>query len=367
MTNPVDNSFCVVQAGPMTLVQDRGRYGFQQLGVSVGGAVDIDSLDLGNRLVGNEQFAAVLEIMLGGLEIEFARRTIFALTGADANATLDGVPLAVNISYMAHAKSHLVLGMVSGGLRAYLAIDGGVSTPEILGSRSTHIASKIGGIDGRPLAVDDVLNIGESSTSNASGLVLPGYKPESSLVDFQNLIVRVILGPQDDEFSKAGIEVFLNTNYTVTDQSNRQGLRLDGPEIESRSGRYDIVSDAVVNGSIQVPGDAKPIILLADRQTTGGYAKIATVATVDLPQLGQVSPGTNINFAVISVEESQRLLTDRRERFATAQIHKLVDPISLGIDGEHISVGVADNGEAKIADFEGETYPVSIDEYNHAE
>jgi antagonist of KipI len=367
MTSPADNSFRVVQPGPMTLVQDRGRYGFQQLGVSVGGAVDIDSLDLGNRLVGNEQSVAALEILLGGLEIKFARRTIFALTGADANATLDGVPLAVNISYIAHAESHLALGMVSEGLRAYLAIDGGVSTPEILNSRSTHIASKIGGVDGRPLAVDDVVNIGESNSSNASGLVLPDYDPQSSSSDPQNLMVRVVLGPQDDEFSEAGIQEFLSATYTVTDQSNRQGLRLDGPEIESKSGRYDIVSDAVVNGSIQVPGDAKPIILLADRQTTGGYAKIATVATVDLPKLGQASPGTSISFSAISVEESQQLLADRTEQFAVAQIHKLVDPISLGVDGEYVSVGVADNGEVKIADVDGETYPVSIDEYTPAE
>jgi len=367
MTNPAGNSFDVVQPGPMTLIQDRGRYGFQQLGVSVGGAVDIDSLDLGNKLVGNEQSAAVLEILLGGLDIEFARRTIFALTGANANATLDGVPLAVNISYVAHAKSRLVLGMVNGGLRAYLAIDGGVNSPEILGSRSTHIASKIGGVEGRSLAVDDVLNIGDSISSNASGLVLPEYKPESSSTDPQNLTVRVVLGPQDDEFSKIGVDAFLNSTYTVTDQSNRQGLRLDGPEIESKSGRYDIVSDAVVNGSIQIPGDAKPIILLADRQTTGGYAKIATVATVDLPKLGQASPGARINFSAISVEESQKLLTDRTEHFDAAQIYKLADPISLGVNGEYISVGVADNGEAKIADVDGETYPVSIDEYTPAE
>ena len=367
MTNPSGNSFLVVQPGPMTLVQDQGRYGFQQLGVSVGGAVDIDSLDLGNRLVGNEQTAAALEILLGGLEIEFAGRTIFALTGADANATLDGVPLAVNISYVAHAKSPLMFGMVSGGLRAYLAIDGGVNSSEVLGSRSTHVASKIGGIDGRPLAVDDVVNIGESNSSIASGLVLPDYEPESSPVDLQNLTVRVVLGPQDDEFSKAGVDAFLNSTYTVTDQSNRQGLRLDGPEIESKSGRYDIVSDAVVNGSIQVPGDAKPIILLADRQTTGGYAKIATVATVDLPKLGQASPGTSINFSAITVEESQQLLADRAENFAAAPIHKLLDPISLGVNGEYVSVGVADNGEAKIADVDGETYPVSIDEYIPAE
>ena len=351
----------------MTLVQDRGRYGFQQLGVSVGGAIDTDSLDLGNRLVGNEQSAAALEILLGGLEIEFAQRTIFVLTGANASATLDGVPLAINVSYVAHAGSHLVLGMVSGGLRSYLAIDGGVNSPEILGSRSTHVASEIGGVDGRQLAVDDVLNIGDSISSDASGLVLPNHEPESSPVDLQNLTVRVVLGPQDDEFSKAGVDAFLNSTYTVTDQSNRQGLRLDGPEIESVSGRYDIVSDAVVNGSIQVPGDAKPIILLADRQTTGGYAKIATVATVDLPKLGQASPGARINFSAISVEESQQLLTEHTEQFAATQIHKLVDPISLDVDSEYISVGIADNGEAQIADVNGESYPISIDEYTPAE
>ena len=355
---------CIVQSGPLTLVQDRGRFGFQQLGVSVGGAIDTDALNIGNHLVGNNADAAVLEILLGGLEIEIAYPAVFALTGANTNATLDGVPLSTNVSYTAHAGARLSLGMASQGLRAYVAFAGGVDVQSILGSRSTHIASGIGGLDGRPLAEGDVLQIGASSSQAQSGHVFIDDEFISVGSDFG---VRVVLGPQDDEFSQAGIETLLNSTYTVSDQSNRQGLRLDGPEIESKSGRYDIVSDAVMNGSIQIPGDGKPIILLADRQPTGGYAKIATVASVDLPKLGQAAPGASITFSAISTVESQKLLVERVSRFEEVELSNLVEPISLRIGDQHVSIGVAENDAFQLADIDGRIYPVSIDEYTPAD
>ncbi len=384
------NRIKVIAPGPLSLVQDSGRAGFQQLGVSVSGAADIDALNVGNRLVGNDSNDAAVENLLGGAEFEFEQETIFALTGAETGATLDGVPLGRNISYTAHPAARLALGMtspVTQGLRAYLAIAGGIDTSQVLGSRSTHVASCIGGVDGRALAAGDVLDLGEPSSTAASGNVFvtasasdSGSNPVSpdfpELPEIPGLKVRVVLGPQADVFSDKGIQTFLGSTYVVGDQSNRQGLRLDGPEIESRTGRYDIVSDAVVNGSIQVPGDGKPIVLLADRQTTGGYAKIATVASVDLPRLGQALPGTSITFSAISVEESQELLARRSERLLGSELGRVVDPISVRVNDQHVSVGVAENDTAqsarlaqivRIAQINGTAYPISAERHTPAE
>ena len=187
------------------------------------------------------------------------------------------------------------------------------------------------------------------------------------------LDVRIVLGPQEAQFSAAGLQTFLHSPYVVTEQSNRQGLRLDGPIIESISGSYDIVSDAVVNGSIQVPGDGKPIILLADRQTTGGYAKIATVASVDLPKLGQARPGTSLRFSVIDVDEAQNLLVERSRRLATAELRPLADNFMVRVEDQEMAVAVAelgDNGShqiAHIAEINGRAYPISVEEHTPAE
>ncbi len=381
------NTIRVVAPGPLSLVQDGGRAGFQNLGVSVSGAADINALNTGNRLVGNDPDAAALEILLGGAEFVFEHTVIFALTGAETGATLDGVPLALNVSYAAHAGAQLVFGMATRGLRAYLAVAGGIDTPPVLGSRSTHVASEIGGIEGRALVAGDALHIGEPPEAAISGNVFPGPGSGDPGTDSASqdspgpptVNVRVVLGPQDDEFSPEGIEVFLNSMYVVTDQSNRQGLRLDGPEIESSTGRYDIVSDAVVSGSVQVPGDGKPIILLADRQTTGGYAKVATVASVDLPKLGQAAPGTSITFAAISVEEAQELLVARSKRVLDSDLGQLVDAISVRVDDQQVSVGVAENETAdpargdqiaritRVARINGITYPIFAETYTPGE
>ena len=165
MTDSAHNKIRIIQPGSMTLVQDQGRIGSQQLGVSVSGALDADSLAIGNRLVGNDRDAAALEVLLGGLEVQFLGSAVFALTGANSHATLDSVPLSINVSYTAHAGSRLVLGIVSSGLRSYVAINGGIDVPVVLGSRSTHIASKMGGCEGRALVEGDVLHIGKASGS----------------------------------------------------------------------------------------------------------------------------------------------------------------------------------------------------------
>lgn len=374
------NHLTVIAPGPLSLVQDSGRTGFQQLGVSVSGAIDADALDIGNRLVGNEPGTAAIEIMLGGAEFEFEQAAIFTLTGSDTGATLDGVLLATNVSYTAHAGARLAFGMATQGLRAYLVVAGGIAVAEVLGSRSTHIASEIGGVDGRGLAAGDVLEIGEPTGIAASGNTFSANMTGDEATPAPaSLNIRVVPGPQDAEFSEAGIQTFLDATYTVSDQSNRQGLRLDGPVIESRTGKYDIVSDAVVNGSVQVPGDGKPIVLLADRQTTGGYAKIATVASVDLAKLGQATPGTNIHFSAITVEEAQELLAGRSARLIGSPLQRIIDPILMDIDSSEISVGVAEYsagrienegnsmGRAELAEINGVVYPISVEGHTPAD
>jgi biotin-dependent carboxylase-like uncharacterized protein len=365
----------VIAAGPQSLVQDGGRTGFQKLGVSVSGAADMDALNIGNRLVGNDPYDAAVEILLGGAEFEFETAATFALTGAETGATLDGVPLVSNVSYSAHTAARLVLEMpIPGqGLRTYLAVAGGIKTPPILGSRSTHVASEIGGVGGRALEPGDVLKIGEILVPAVSGKMFNSGDSSANDSELPAVNVRVVLGPQDDEFSAAGIRTFLDSTYAVTDQSNRQGLRLDGPVIESRTGSYDIVSDAVVNGSVQVPGDGKPIVLLADRQPTGGYAKIATVITVDLPKLGQTAPGTKITFAPISVEESQQLLRDRSNRLLKPELGQAVDTFSVQVDDLHVSIGVTEDEVGRrdlitrIARINDVAYPISAVKYTPAE
>ena len=300
--------------------------------------------------------------MLGGLSVEFTSETVFALTGANTEATLDGIMLGTNVSYVAHERAILELGMATEGLRTYLSIAGGIEVPETLGSRSTHIASEVGGIEGRALQQDDVLDICVASDPTVSGLT--HVKPFTG--NEAELEVRVVLGPQDVLFSDSGISTFLESQYTITDQSNRQGLRLDGPLVESKSGSYDIISDAVVNGSVQIPGDGKPIVLLADRQTTGGYAKIATVASVDLPLLGQATPGMKLSFKAIPVDEAQALYVEKSELIAGSSLEAVTEPEEFSVNSTKLNVGVAENGSAKLVSVDGSAYPVSFEEITPA-
>ena len=350
----------VISPGPLTLIQDGGRFGFQQLGVSVSGAIDIEALNVGNRLVGNDPDSSALEITLGDAEFEFVQSSVFALTGAETDARLDDVPLLRNVSYTAYPGARIFIGTIRPhqGLRSYLAIAGGVDSLIVLGSRSTHIDSETGGIEGRALNAGDVLKLGEPVGTSRSGR-FAAYSGLDSFADC--LDIRVILGPQEDQFSEVGIQTFLESPYVVTQQSNRQGLRLSGPEIESSTGGYDIVSDAIVNGSIQVSGDRQPIILLADRQPTGGYPKIAAVVTVDIPALGQATPGTSITFSAVSVEEAQELLVKRSNLLSDLTLDRVVEPISLQIGTQNISVGITEKESSRLAYIDGTTYPFSIE------
>jgi KipI family sensor histidine kinase inhibitor len=293
----------ILRAGPLTTVQDRGRVGCQKFGVTVSGAMDEVALRVGNILVGNAQNAAALEISFLGPEIRFRADVSLALTGAEVAAELDGRPVPWYQAFLARAGQTLDIRHCTRGMRAYLAAGGGIDVPVRLGSRSTSLAAGFGGTEGRPLCDGDVLSVGPiiGSPARWAGRTVPGtWRPTFASPQ----TIRVVLGPQDDAFTEAGRRTFLEASYEVTPSSDRMGCRLEGPAIE-HTGAADIISDWIPLGGIQVPGNGKPIILLADRQTTGGYTKIATVIGPDIPKLAQVRPGDHVRFQALATAEAQ--------------------------------------------------------------
>ncbi|MCD8348558.1 MAG: biotin-dependent carboxyltransferase family protein [Lachnospiraceae bacterium] len=293
----------VLNPGALTTVQDFGRTGYQALGMPCSGVMDTRAYQAANDLVGNEHGEAVLEFTLFGGVYQFEGDAILALTGADMVPLLDGAACPMNRPFPVKKGQTLMAGTALSGCRSYLALSGGIDVPIVLGSRSTNLKCAIGGFEGRTLKTGDLLPVGISSViyEEIADRSAPSYTyPE-------DLTVRVIGGPQEDLFSDEGLKTFYTNAYTVSQESDRMGCRLTGSAIESRHGT-DIVSDAIVFGSIQVTPAGQPIILLADRQTTGGYAKIATVCTADLPALAQVRPGYTVRFQKITVEAAQEQL-----------------------------------------------------------
>jgi len=297
--------FEVVQPGLLTTVQDKGRYGYQQYGVPVSGAMDSYALMVANLLVGNSEGDACLEITVLGPRLRILGDTLIAITGADLSPALNNNPLpmweAVKVCY----GDTISFGYPKRGCRSYLAVAGGIDVPEVMGSRSTYIKSRLGGLEGRSLRPGDRLRSGatrvEFSARKLPSQYIFEYTAENEL--------RVILGPQDDYFTERGIQTFLHSEYRISVQADRMGYRLEGPPIEHKA-EADIVSDGVPPGAVQVPGDGLPIILLADRQTTGGYVKIATVSTIDLTKLAQAKPGDRVRFLRVTEEESYQLLIE---------------------------------------------------------
>ena len=291
-------SITVISPGPLTTVQDAGRTGYMQYGIGTCGAMDQEAYRAGNALVGNAGGEAMLEATLMGPTLRFDDECLFALTGADMGALLDGAPAPRYRAVRAQAGQVLEVGFARAGCRGYIAVQGGIDVPKVMGSRSTDLKCRAGGVEGRALRRGDVLKAG-AAVRPAEGRAMPAP-------DYANdITVRVVPGPQYDCFTDAGHAAFLSMPYTLTQDSDRMGMRLDGAPIESVKG-VDIVSDGTMFGSIQVPRSGKPIILMADHQTTGGYAKIATVCSQDLPLLAQLRPGGTVRFIAVSVDEAQR-------------------------------------------------------------
>jgi biotin-dependent carboxylase-like uncharacterized protein len=309
----------VGEAGPFTTVQDAGRPGHLRVGIPASGPVDREAFVLANRLVGNPDGAAALECTLIGPLVEFADARTVAVTGAECPVTLNGAPAPRWESFRVGAGDTLRLGTARSGVRAYLAISGGVATPPALGSRATYVRGRLGGLEGRALRRGDRLPLGPGGGATAGARVpadrVPAYGdlPE----------IRVVLGPQDDRFTARGVAALLVGAYEMLPQSDRMGARLRGPAIEHARG-HDIISDGVPLGGVQVVGDGQPIVLLVDRQSTGGYTKIATVCSFDIGRLGQVKPGQRVRFTRVTVRQAHAALRAARARLDAA-IAKIPD------------------------------------------
>jgi antagonist of KipI len=305
----------VLAPGLLTTVQDLGRPGWRAFGMPVAGAADRQALVAANLLAGNPPGAAALELTLQGGTFRFEEPAYAALSGADLRATLDGAAVRAWSAFPVRAGATLALGAALAGVRAYLAVRGGFDVPLVLGSRSTYVRARVGGHEGRKLRAGDRLPLGRApgALPSAPRALGPSAVPRYG----DALEVGVLLGPQDDAFSARGRETLLAAEFRVTDRSDRMGWRLDGPLVEL-AGSADVVSDAVLPGAIQVPGDGRPIVMGVDAQTTGGYAKIATVIGSDLARLAQARPGAKLRFR--RVAEPEAIEAVRRERQAWARL-----------------------------------------------
>lgn len=316
----------VAAAGLLTTIQDLGRFGYQHLGVPVGGALDTESLRAANALVGNPPGTAAIEAAhVGPTLVAEADNIRVAMVGARSAEILPdetaarGIPVEPLQSFCLRRGEALRLGPLVDGLVAYVAVEGGFAIAPVLGSHSTCIRGGFGGFHGRALMTDDVLPLRLPRASRRGEVRLEGF-------DFTPpRRIRVIPGPQADYFSDDEIEAFFDSVYIVGPNMNRMGMGLSGRPIHHARG-FDIPSDAVAAGSIQIPGNGQPIVLLADRQTTGGYPKIATVISADVPVLGRFAPGAKIAFEPVTVETAE---WERRQRFASlAALPNRLVPVS---------------------------------------
>ena len=305
----------VEEPGLFTTVQDLGREGFGALGVSASGAADAISLRLGNRMVGNHEGAAGLEMTLLGGTFIFPEGALLALTGSDFGAALDGKPVELRSSFEAKARQTLRLGPTRTGARCYLCVQGGIRVEMSLGSASTHILSGLGGHEGRALRKGDLLRIGKES-----GAIHERRLTARALKELQpRRVLRVTEGPQSDWFPESARRLFYESRYRVAEESNRMGIRLEGAIVPVPSGG-EMISEGVSLGAIQVPEGGKPIVLSVEQQTTGGYPKIANVISADFHSLGQLRPRDEIRFERVDWETARDLLRKQEELLASKDL-----------------------------------------------
>lgn len=298
----------VVKPGLLTSVQDLGRYGHQASGVPVAGPMDSFSHRVANQLVGNDSHAATLEITLIGPELIADASTTMAIAGAQFEVTCDDRAVPIGASFTVTRGQRIKFGRIVQGARAYLAVAGGIQTPPVLGSRSTHLVSHMGGFEGRALIAGDRVPIIDDATvrpqRKAAGLVLPSKG---------RALLRVIPGPQADWFEADALKTMDGVSFRISPQSNRMGYRLQGPPLVRVHDR-ELISEPLGIGAIQVPAAGEPILLMADRQTAGGYPKIGYVISADLPLAGQLAPGDFIEFNLCSQQEAVAALIARERQ-----------------------------------------------------
>ncbi len=322
-------SVTVLKPGMLSTVQDRGRYGFQHLGVPVSGAMDFFSHRIANILAGNETDEATLEITLRGPRLRFDDEALIALCGADLSPTIDGEPSPEGKAVRVRAGAVLAFGAAVTGCRAYLAIHGGFDVPVVMGSRSTYETARIGGLQGRALQTEDKLPVGRAKSSPYPGLALrlahskhafsaPKWAVNQHIEKLGRApqVVRILAGRHWDAFPAAARDALTSGEFRMAADSNRMGCRLEGPGIVA-GGPLEILSEAVTFGTIQIPPSGQPIVLMADRQTVGGYPKIAEVIGVDLHLLAQSRPGDRLRFELVSLAQAQALWLKREQEIIT--------------------------------------------------
>lgn len=301
----------VINPGLLMTIQDLGRYKFQQFGVPVSGTMDEFSYRILNLLLDNDMDAGALEVTMMGPTLEFYEDSIIAITGGNLNPKVNGIKVDMWRTVFINKGDILSFSGAKEGCRTYIGFKGGIDVSKVMGSKSTYMKGSIGGINGKSLGKEEVIPIYPIGSSSFKNRKIPEkYIPKYS----KNMEIRVVMGPQDDYFTESGIETFLSSEYKITNDCDRMGFRLEGEEIELIDGS-DIISDGISFGAIQVPGHGKPIIMMADRQTTGGYSKIANVISTDLSILAQGKPGDFIRFRKISIKEAHILLREREDLY----------------------------------------------------
>lgn len=298
----------VIFPGPRTTIQDKGRFGYQNTGFAPSGFIDRIASRAANVLVDNPDTDAVLEFCLIGPVLRFDEPVNLAVCGGDFRIEVEGRIYPSNKAVHVPAGKTVRINTGEMGLYGSLAVGGGLDIPEIMGSRSTNLRCGIGGYQGRVLQAGDVIPL--RNPENGKEDLSWRWVPERSLIkesDPETTVIRVIPGPQEDMFTQEGIRTFYESTYVVSSHSDRMGYRLNGPAVESVNG-CDILSDGIVSGSIQISGKGEPIVMMADRQTTGGYAKIASIINVDIPFFAQLRPGQEVRFVRCTVREAQDLI-----------------------------------------------------------
>jgi antagonist of KipI len=311
----------VQRAGFLTSVQDLGRAAYRQFGVSLGGALDSFALRVANLLVGNDEAAAGLEIALGGTRLQFEDERVVAWCGGDFDVQIASMPLPPGHAAHMQRDDELTFGRPQTGCRSWLAISGGIKLPAVLGSRSTDLRAQFGGFEGRTLRDGDQLRLGRFRPSQTT---VTGISTRTAPHDWVSPaktkpVLRFIRGVDWSRFDDLTIQRLTGEPFSVSPDSDRMGVRLNGPELK-RQDRDDLISEAVAPGTIQVPPSGQPILLLGDCQTIGGYPKIAHVITVDLGIAAQLRPGDRVRFSVVSLTDAHRLLLEREREFERFRI-----------------------------------------------
>jgi len=297
----------IIQPGFLSTLQDGGRPNYQHIGMPVAGAMDLYALKLANFLVDNQPLEACIEMTLLGSSIEFQSDTFIAITGASPIIKLNKKRVAAYQTIKIKAGDQLEIGSIEQGARSYLAIAGGYDVPQIMGSKSTYLYGRIGGYEGRSLKEGDLIPIHETIIKRKKRKIRKQHIPQWSTVTE----LRIVPGPEKDHFTWKGLTHFLTKEFQLSPQCNRMGYRIQGSVIEKHNPKADILSSTVAYGTIQVPGNGLPIIMMADRQTTGGYTRIANVISADHHLLAQLKPGDKIRFKEVSLERAHQLHFDQ--------------------------------------------------------